>query len=378
MNHPPFFSAQSWRVTAAVVVVLCAWLTPRQAAAYPQYVFKGYGSCGACHHGATGGGLANRWGRESLDASFGGDGLGPLNDDLTSEEPAGLKLDLGADVRMMPIFGTDGEGSLGPTVIPMLAELGGALSAGPWLAYGTITPRKLEGSGPSYVAFSREHWLGYRVNDQFQVRVGRLVLPFGLRQPDHTQYVREDFGFDKYDQSYSAEVDFSGEQWSISGNIFVGDLPNEPAQRQDRGLVLTGVREFESGAALGLSALGSVSEARTRGAGSLFARVPFGKGTYALVDLALQHLDAADGNGELSSVAEYLRLGWFVKPALDLYLEAGNRAFLAGDGLTKARLGLGASWWLFNWFELAPQLLAETRSDLPTRLVGMAQLHLIY
>jgi hypothetical protein len=203
-------------------------------------------------------------------------------------------------------------------------------------------------------------------------------LPFGLRQPDHTQYVREDFGFDKYDQSYSAEVDFSGKQWSAYGSIFVGDLPNEPAPRQDRGLVLTAMHEFESGAALGLSALGSVSKARTRGAGSLFGRAPLGGSAYALADVAVQHLDAADGDGKLSSVAEYLRLGWFLKPALDLYLEAGHRALLTG-GLTKARVALGASWWLFNWFELAPQFLAETRSaGLPTRLVGMAQLHLIY
>jgi hypothetical protein len=366
------------RTAALIVVSLGLWLAPGRAAAYPQYVFKGYGGCGACHHGATGGGLANRWGRESLDTSFGGDGLGPLNDELAAGESTALKLDLGADVRLMPIVGTDGDGSLGPTVIPMLVEVGGALSAGRWLAYGAVTPRKLEGSGPSYVVFSREHWLGYRASDQFQVRVGRLVLPFGLRQPDHTQYVREDFGLDKYDQSYSTEVDFSGKQWSVYGNIFVGDLANEPAPRQDLGLVLTAQHEFTSGAALGVSALGSVSEARTRGAGSLFGRAPLGGAAYALADVAVQHLDAADGDGKLSSVAEYLRLGWFAQPALDLYLEAGHRALLTG-GLIKARVALCASWWLFNWFELAPQFLAETRSDgLPTRLVGMAQLHLIY
>jgi hypothetical protein len=369
------------RLGAVLGAWLGAWLAPSSAAAYPQLAFKGSGNCGDCHHGAAGGGLANRWGRESLDVSFdAGGSIGPLNDELASsaDTPTELKVDLGADVRLLPLFGSDGDGSLGPTVVPMLAELGGALSAGSWLVYGTLTPRKLEGSGAPFVAFSREHWLGYRASAQLQIRLGRMVLPFGLRQPDHTQYVREDFGFDKYDQSYSVEVDFTGDEWSFYGNVFAGDLTNEPSPRQDRGLVLSAVRELEAGSALGLSVLGSLSEARSRGAGSLFGRLALGGGAYALADLAVQHADAADGPGKLTTVAEYLRLGWFVKPSLDLYLEAGHRALLDGDEFTKARVGLGASWWLFDWFELAPQVLAETRTDLPTRIVAWAQLHFVY
>jgi hypothetical protein len=59
-------------------------------------------------------------------------------------------------------------------------------------------------------------------------------------------------------------------------------------------------------------------------------------------------------------------------------LEAGHRAFLDADGLTKERVGVGVNWQMLRWFEFAPQLFAEARSALPTRFIGMAQLHLIY
>jgi len=370
------------RIAAWVLGLVLATFTATTAQAYPQFVFKGYGDCGSCHHSPTGGGLANRWGLESLDVSFGADsGPGWGNQALTAEaaNPYQLKVDLGLDIRLLPIFGSDGDGSLGPTVIPMLAEIGGAAAVGPWMFYGTITGKKLEGTGTPYVLASREHWLKYQASPKLDVRLGRMVLPFGIRQPDHTQYVREDFEFDKYDQSYGLEVDFRGAQWSLFGNVFAGDLTGRPKERQERGAVLTVSRQLgEDGAAIGLSALGSTSTARSRFAGSLFGRVPLATSAYALAEVAAQHFAAQEGDDTLATLAEYLRVGWFVRPQMDLYLEAGNRSLLNADGLTKTRAGLGLNWQVLRWFEFAPQLFAEARSNLPARVVALAQLHLIY
>jgi hypothetical protein len=41
-------------------------------------------------------------------------------------------------------------------------------------------------------------------------------------------------------------------------------------------------------------------------------------------------------------------------------------------------MGIGANWQISNWFEFAPQLLLETRSGLPNRVMALGQLHLIY
>ena len=364
----------------AALLVLGVLACSLRASAYPQLTFKGYGTCADCHHGATGGGLPNQWGRASLDvsSSFGTSEWG--NQDLTYDAAAPLapRLDVGFDIRLLPLASGDADGSVGPTLIPMLMEVGGAVALSRLTLYATVTPRKQAGSGAPVRPFSREHWLKLTLGDGLDVRAGRLVLPFGLRQPDHTQYVREDFGFDKYDQSYALELDLRWDGGSLFGAAFAGDLSELPPERQERGAALTGVKEWASGAALGASLLGSTSMARTRTAGSLFARVPFGGAAYALAEVAAQRFRARAGDGELSTVAEYLRLGWFALPELDLYVELGHRAFLDAAGLSKARAGLGASWQIFQWFELIPQLLVEARSGLPARTTGMAQLHFVY
>jgi hypothetical protein len=138
------------------------------------------------------------------------------------------------------------------------------------------------------------------------------------------------------------------------------------------------VLELGDGGALGLSVLASVSEARNRTAASLFGRLPLGGGAYALGEVAVQYFDANRGRDELSTIAEYLRVGWFARPEMDVYLEAGHRALLNTDGLIKGRVGVGMNWQVTNWFEFAPQVIAEARSDLPTRVIAMAQLHLVY
>jgi hypothetical protein len=369
------------QIALAFVVALCAsvlWAPVAQA--YPQFVFKGLGDCGSCHHSPTGGGLPNRWGRESLDVTFGKDwDVGPANQDLAYDpaHPTDIKVDLGVDLRLVPLFYKDSEASNG-VFIPMLTELGGAAALGRFTLYGTVTAKKIEGSGLPVVAFSREHWLKYEASPGVDIRAGRLVQPFGTRQPDHTQYVREDFGFDKYEQSYGVELDLRREGWSLFGGVFAGDLTQVPSQRQERSVVVTPVLELGSGAAIGLSALGGLSTARDRFAGSLFGRAPLGDHAYALLEVAAQHLSANDTDEKLSTMGEYLRLGWFARPEMDVFLEAGHRAFLDADGLTKERLALGMNWQVVRWFEFAPQLMAEQRSNLGTRLIAFAQLHVVY
>ena len=370
-----------WGILLTAVAMAVPGLVAKDCLAYPQFVFKGLGDCGSCHHSASGGGLPNRWGRESLDVTWGKDaGLGFANDDLTYDPAhAGeLGVDLGADVRLVPIFGSDGDGSLGPTVIPMLTEVGGAAALGRWTVYGTVTAKKGDGSGPSYVAFSREHWLEVQIAAGMDVRAGRLVLPFGVRQPDHTQYVREDFGLDKYDQSYGIQLDLQMSGWSLFGGVFAGDLTYEPSERQERTIVLTPTLDLGSGAAVGVSLLGAISTAADRVAGSVFGRAPLGDRAYVLGEVALQHRSANEGEGKVSNIGEYLRLGWFAKPEMDVFVEAGHRALLDADGLTKGRVGVGLNWQMLRWFEFAPQVFAEARSDLPTRFIGLAQLHLSY
>ncbi len=349
-----------------------------EAWAYPQFAFKGVGDCSSCHHSPTGGGFANRWGRESVDAAF-GDWLGPGNEDLTYDEsnPGRIAVDLGADFRLVPLYGHDSDAPVGPVVIPMLMEVGGAASVGRWMLYASGTTKQSEDKlGATYG--SREHWIKYEVGEGYDVRFGRIVLPFGIRQADHTQYVREDLGFDFFDQSYSVEVDYWGQQWAFFASMFVGDLVRRRSGLQERGGVVTVLRQLEGGSSVGLSLLGGLQDHSRRGAASLFGYVDLGSDAYAMVEGAGQLIDGQEQGRQMTTISEFLRVGWFAHPSFDLYFEGGHRTDSGQLALTKARAAIGANWQATNWFELAPQLSAENRSGVPTRYLAFVQCHFVY
>jgi hypothetical protein len=345
-----------------------------RAQAYPQFALKGFGDCADCHHSPTGGGLPNSWGRQSVDASFGSDTSSWWGHGDLDGSGSGLKLDLGADVRLLPLASSDGDATIG-TFIPMLTEVGGALGYREWVVYGTLTARNTAGSGPPVLLTSREHWLEYKFDAHLDLRVGRMVLPFGIRQPDHTEYVRSDFGFDMWDQSYGLELDWRASDWSLFVNAFAGDLTGQPSERQDRGGAATLTRALGD-TTLGVSVLGSISSADRRVAGSLFTRTRLVGPTYALAEVAAQHRSAAEGSAADSNLDSFLRVGWFARTDLDVYLEAGQRALI--DHFAKQRVGVGANWQVLHWFEFAPEVLLEARENLPARFLALGQLHFIY
>src|SRR6185295_14482850 len=137
--------------------------------------------------------------------------------------------------------------------------------------------------------FSREHWIGYRMNDDWSVRAGRLVPPFGLRIPDHTEYTREDLDLAQWGQSYGVEIDRYSEQWGWSFGGFGGDFILDPTEIQKRGAATSLTYNWTSRATLGTSLLGWISEEVGRFAGSVFTRVKAWKATYVMAEVSPYH-----------------------------------------------------------------------------------------
>jgi hypothetical protein len=324
--------------------------------------------------------LVNGWGLTSREATWDlGDpsefpGHADIDGTGDSERPE-LEFDVGGDARLLPLLAT-GAGPTSAVLAPMLFELGGVAAYDGLLVYATVTPRKGTPSLP-IVPFSREHWVGYSFGDS-TVRAGRLVLPFGIRTPDHTQYVREDFGFDKWDQDYALEVDWQPANVSVSLAAFLGDLLDDPARLRAAGGVLRVAYTFDTLLEVGISALASRAPARDRVAGSAFARVRPYDETYLIGEYALQRFRLRELDENRSTYAGFARAGWFALPELDLFVEGGIRDVSGQLNLAKSRLGLGASWHAMQWFELIPQVLAEKLPDVGTQYVAMAQLHLMY
>ncbi|MET0411017.1 MAG: hypothetical protein ABW217_06960 [Polyangiaceae bacterium] len=355
------------------LLVLCT----REASAYPYFVGLRAVNCSECHYSPTGGGLINEWGRSSRGVTFGGTDDWSLHSDAKGHDQKGapaLQLDFGADARAALVLA-------GPSVafFPMLLELQGVAAYGPVEAYIGITPRKGSPGGSPYLLFSREHWLMLRLASQVSVRAGRLVLPFGIRNPDHTQYVREDFGFDKWDQSYALELDISSDDYTLAAAAFAGDLTWEAADVQERGGVVRGTLNLSDDRGfVGAAVLGSHSVARDRIAGSVFTGLrPLDHG-YVLAEVAAQRLVAGRTDSTLTTWASYVRLGWFLTDAVDVYTEEGYRLSIDHSELAKWRAALGSNWQVWSWFELVPQVMVEHLNGRGSELVAMAQIHLLH
>jgi hypothetical protein len=362
-------------IAASVVVGL-----PRAAEAYPQYVGRGELDCSGCHYSPIGGGLVTAWGRESREASFGeSTDDWPGHNDVTgfSDDLPVPEFDIGADARLLSLAVTeDGSGGFG-VVVPMLAEVGAVAAYGRGLLYATVAARKGPPSGAGIEPFSREHWLSFAFGSGVSVRAGRLVLPFGLRLPDHTQYTREDFGFGPWGQSYAAEVDATSGSYSLSLAAFLGDLLGQPKDRQERGGAVRAAVTLADRVEVGVSALAATSPAKDRVAGGAFTRAQLWGDSYVMAEFDAQRFWARRSDVQLDNVALYLRAGWFALPELDVYVEAGRRTLSSGDWLTKSRYALGADWQTTHWLELGPELMVENVGGV-SQYIAMGQLHLVY
>jgi hypothetical protein len=185
-----------------LAIVTCA----RRADAYAWMIRHGITDCQTCHADPSGGGVLTRFGRlignSTLRTLYGKDDDG-ANDDFLSLVPLPEWALLGGDARY---FWYD-QATKSPGVptassnsdnFVMQADLTGQvkfwrLRANGSIGYGdkgalyaTIT------SSTKWNLISRVHWLGIDLgaHDEVLVRVGRMNLPFGLRQIEHTMLVR--------------------------------------------------------------------------------------------------------------------------------------------------------------------------------------------
>jgi len=371
-----------------VVALICR---PYAGHSYPQYIAKGYTTCASCHYSPSGGGLANSYGHSTLQATFPDSVKVPFLEELRrkiakhdvtgfgQDKSPEFQWDLGLDTRLMflPVPKTV-NGDDEPAFIPMLIEGGGVAAYGPVLAYGTLTPRRAGSTRTPNTVFSREHWLQYKFSDRWSVRGGRVVLPFGLRIPDHTQYTREDLGFDHWDQSYGVEADYGTVKWTINAAGFFGDFWLDPTEIQQRGGVASVTYQIPSRAAVGTSVLASASESTWRAAASLFLRLRMWKSVYGMGEVSPHYEKGKNVGSSQSGIASLLRVGWFPIESLDLYFEWGGRGIFNEYDLTKLRYMLGANWQVLPWMELAPALFLEEDAESGMHVTGFGQIHIIY
>ena len=182
-----------WRLhlIRCLALVVCSGLIfINEAQAYPQFIAKGYTNCASCHYTPDGGAMANAYGvatqqaflPDAISIEFLEDFRETMSKNLVTgyddDDNAAFQWDVGLDVRLLFLMGSAEVGSNDDfIIIPMLIEPQLALAYGPWTAYGSVSSRKAGATRSEMTAFSRHHWLQYRINDELSVRGGRMTQP---------------------------------------------------------------------------------------------------------------------------------------------------------------------------------------------------------
>jgi len=238
------------------------------ARAYPWMIRHKYVQCVACHHDPSGAGPTTQYGRDVADDALytggGSDATEVTSDFLFGVVKTPGWLDLGGDVRLMALSSKTRGVPSTQRLIWMQLDGDATLSFGEFVASGTLgyAPEGALGAALTRSTdnnlVSRQHWLGYRLPDTANLffRAGRMNLPFGIRNIEHTLWARKLTRTNINDeQQYGASVYFGtdlfrGELMGIAGNLQL-----RPDDYRERGYSAYLEASPLSGLALGVSSL---------------------------------------------------------------------------------------------------------------------------
>jgi hypothetical protein len=365
-----------------VVAVLCG----SSAFAYPWMVKHNYGSCGACHVDPSGGGQLTSYGRAQSDVLVRWKATKPPVD-KEQEVPRSANflwfLELPDAVNLSGNF-RDGvlvrPATTAMPVIPLIMSTdlyatinvdrfvfhaAGGFGFRNEIAKAIVAPQCNPVStttgqcGPSFV--SREFWAGAKFADEaVMVRAGRLNLPFGLRNYEHTSWVRTLTLTDiNVDQQVGVAVSYNSE--TLRGEVMgiLGNFQTGPDAYRERGYSAFAEYAIKPNAYVGLSSLIAASgadpatlAATTRHAHGLFARVAPTESFALLAEadlLAWVSLPTVDRIG----FAAWLQGDYEIMQGLHVIgtLEGSSQGN-AGETLPSLGGWLSASWYLLPHCEL--------------------------
>jgi hypothetical protein len=236
-----------------VLAFLFAFALSSHASAYAWMIRHEYSSCATCHADPSGGELLTLYGRVTSDAAlrtqYGSGG--------EQSDKSGLfwglvdlpkQLLLSGSYRSLSVT-RPSESDAFKFVPVMMGDIYGQLTLGPVLMGGSVGIAKVrEGSlhaRPAQVTtngddqvnmISRTHYVGLQLNDSMWLRAGRLNLPFGVRIPEHTMWVREATRSDREsDQQHSVAFAYVGERVRLEAQAILGNYQIGPDQFRERG-----------------------------------------------------------------------------------------------------------------------------------------------
>lgn len=352
------------------------------ALAWPTMIAHGYTSCAACHVDPSGGGqltaygrgmddLLVRWHLDPAEVESGEPsptagflfGLVPTPEWLnpSGNLRGGPMVVVGGNVAAVPlVMATDLEATL--DLSPVVAHL--SLGFG-WKGMGPAAVVAANPDSGELALVSRAHWLGLKLlDDSLVVRAGRIPVPFGLRNVEHTAAVRDLTRTDlNVDQQHGVAVAFANELLRAEVMGLLGNYQIRPDPVRERGYAgyveVFALEKLGVGASSLLTWAGrdvATSAPTLRQAHGVFARyapveqLALVLETDALVDTAF---DAAGASTTALGGAGWLQADWAIVPGVKVL--PALEASLHGDG--KVAGWLGAAWYPLPHTELRADVI---------------------
>jgi hypothetical protein len=401
------FSRSLVRASLIVASALLIFSFASTSHAYPWMLKHGFAKCQSCHTDPMGGETLTAMGRVMSDTTLStrwGETEPGSKAELLFGIPEPRELRVGGSFRYMTLlydFPRDGKSS-DPKNFPMQLDAYGQLKLFDRLRIsGSLGASRVQAGSrqgwPAHITsntstdpearpwnlLSRSHWLGYDVSDDILIRAGRMNLPFGIRMPEHTMWVRDATRTNREsDQDHGVAIDYNRGHWRGQLMGVLGNFQIHPDKYRDRGYSLYGEYLFEPRAGIGLSSEVLHAEA-DRFTGLATTRQAHGlTGRYSpIVPVAL----LAEADVLLSNQTT---AGYVAMLQADYEFVEGVHAMLTGEvrdvgrsnsntftvrGAGEAQLGgwVSLAWFFFTHFDARVDLIAH--QDEPLRL--LTQIH---
>lgn len=363
-----------------------------------------YTSCATCHADPSGGELLTKYGRVTSDLIL---RMQYGERDESKTPPTGVLWGLWENPDSFLVSGSYRNLWVVRPDLPeavkfvpvMQADLYGQLTLGSFIAGGSIgINRSAAGSShgrgaqvttsqdDSLNMISRTHYIGAKIGDSMWLRAGRLNLPFGVRQPEHTLWVREATRTDREsDQQHGVGFAYVGERVRMEVMAIAGNFQLGPDKYRERGysFFIEGIADGNLAAGIS-SKVTYAAEDRYSGEidtvrqahGLMMRWAPIGSLAFLAEANALFRTNADAGYVGMVQ-ADYEPVGGLhfllTGEVLDQGLPISAPPLPATPGLGEPRFGF---WGSIDWFfytQLELRLDAIVRQDDPFTLLG--QLH---
>lgn len=274
-------------------------------------------------------------------------------------------------------------------------KIGGSIG-GARVAAGSPYARRAQittNQGKDWNLISRTHYVGYDILPELTVRAGRLNMPFGVRIPEHTMWVRQATNTDRESsQQHGVALAYVGEK--VRGEVMgiAGNYQLNPDKFRDRGYA--GYVEYQTGetTSVGISSMYTFSKAdrleqldlkTMRQVHGLMARAGFGEKVAVLAeaDAIIQSRREVGYVGFVQLDTEFIQGLHFLVTGemLDQGAKKVGAGFptparIAGEGKPRVGGWLSAVWFVYSHFDVRIDAIKRTGEDV--QLLGQVHVYL--